>query len=365
MTSNTITVKAPGKLMVAGEYAVLQQYQRLVVMAVNRYVYAELTDNETNILDLSDLGLENIAWGQEEDGSVTIDTDDVRVEFVRKALELSCTYVTEKEATLTPFRLKITSELDDTSGVKYGLGSSAAVTTAVVKSVLTKFLPEKPTEDEIFKLAAIAHIVVQGNGSAADVASATYGGWIEFSSPQAEWVLEEYKNARKLSRLVKRDWQYLKVERLEVPDNLHICIGWTQKAANTKDYVKKIENMKHSKHIAFAEFMVQSSTAVQGVLHGMRENDLSIFNEGIQLNREVLQTLERIAGFCIETDELKTLCDLAEQYGGVAKPSGAGGGDCGIAFMPDETSAEKLKEAWKDAGIIALDLVPEAPVRNI
>src|SRR5699024_504998 len=102
-------------------------------------------------------------------------------------------------------------------------------------------------------------------------------------------------------------------------------------------------------------------TAVQGVLHGMRENDLSIFHEGIQLSREVLQTLERIAGFCIETEELKTLCDLAEQYGGVAKPSGAGGGDCGIAFMPDEASAEKLKVAWKDVGIIALDLVPEAP----
>lgn len=365
MSNNTVTVKAPGKLMVAGEYAVLEPYQRLVVMAVDRYVYAEIADYQQNQLNLSNLGLENITWQHEEDGTISIDTDDKRVNFVQKALELSCNYIIEKGATLTPFRLTVTSELDDNnSGTKYGLGSSAAVTTAVVKGVLKKFLTEKPSEDEVFKLAAIAHIAIQGNGSAADVASATYGGWIEFSSPQANWVLEEYKNARSLMRFVHRNWQYLKVERLEVPEDLHICVGWTQKAANTKDYVAKIEKMKHSNHVAFAEFMVQSSTAVQGVLQGVRENDLSLFNEGIQLNRNVLQSLERLANFTIETEELKTLCDLAEQHGGVAKSSGAGGGDCGIAFMPDAASAKKLKQAWKDAGIIPLELIPKSPVRH-
>ncbi|WP_255259664.1 hypothetical protein [Lentibacillus sp. CBA3610] len=36
MSDSTLTVKVPGKLMVAGEFAVLEKHQKLVVMAVDR-----------------------------------------------------------------------------------------------------------------------------------------------------------------------------------------------------------------------------------------------------------------------------------------------------------------------------------------
>lgn len=358
MGQSAITVKAPGKLMIAGEYAVLEQYQRLVVTAVDRYVEAVIADADENILHLTDLDLLDVKWERTDD-TVVLQADDPRIKFVQKALELSTTYIIEQDIVLTPVRITIKSELDDASGVKYGLGSSAAVTTAVVSAILHKFLPEKPTDDEIFKVSAIAHALVQGNGSGADVAAAAYGGWLEYASYQIDWLLEEYEKAKTLSRLVKRNWQYMKLEHLEEPEDLHMVVGWTGKAANTKDYVAKIQKMKHASHVDFAEFMVQSATAVQGILHGMKDNKIDLFNEGISLNRAVLQRLGRDADAVIETAELKTLCDLAEEFGGVAKPSGAGGGDCGIAFMPDAASVKKVRAAWEAAGITPLDLTPE------
>lgn len=78
--------------------------------------------------------------------------------------------------------------------------------------------------------------------------------------------------------------------------------------------------------------------------------------QGVQANRYALATVGEKAGVAIETPLLKTLCDLAEQYGGVGKPSGAGGGDCGIAFMPDKQKADQLQEAWQQVGIKLLTI---------
>ena len=53
-------------------------------------------------------------------------------------------------------------------------GSSAAVTVATIKA-LAKFYDLKMSKDQIFKLAAIAHLDVQGNGSLGDIAASVMG----------------------------------------------------------------------------------------------------------------------------------------------------------------------------------------------
>lgn len=358
MTQTTFTSKVPGKLMIAGEYAVLEQYQRLVVTAVDRYVTAALKPSETSKLSLVGLGVEDAIWEYNGE-SVSIDADDKTVSFVKEALQTTFTYLKEQEIAITPFELKITSELDDVSGTKYGLGSSAAVTVAVVRVVLDYLLTEEADSELVFKLSAISHLKVQGNGSGADIAASTFGGWMEYASYQAEWLLEEIERAKTISRLVKRNWQYFKLETLELPKDFYLCVGWTGQAASTSEYVGKIQDFKHKDHQSYAEFMVQSSTAVQGILHGMKDSSTELIIEGIQMNRESLRVLGEKAGVEIETPELTTLCDLAEKLGGVAKPSGAGGGDCGIAFMPSLEKVAQLKEEWEKVGIKALDLQPQ------
>ena len=358
MANAPITIKVPGKLMIAGEYAVLDQYQRLVVMAADKYLFATLQTSEENKLNLVNLDLPDLNWSFDED--IHIDSEDHRIRFVKEAMRVALTYAKEQDVTIPNFSLEIRSELDDISGAKYGLGSSAAAVVGTVSSILTYLLPEAPEAELVFKLASIANINVQQSGSGADIAASTYGGWLAYSSFQAEWLLEELaKKTQSLTRLVKRNWQYLKIEQLDFPENLHLCVGWTGSPASTTELVSQVRKIKHEKHADYAAFMVQSGTAVQGIIHGMKEQDAALILEGIQMNRQALKKLGEVAGVNIETADLTTLCNIAEENGGAAKPSGAGGGDCGIAIVSTAEQKEKVEAAWIAAGIQPLSIQPQ------
>ena len=76
----------------------------------------------------------------------------------------------------------------------------------------------------------------------------------------------------------------------------------------------------------------------------------------IKKNRRLLNELTQITNVTIETPPLKMLCDLAENYGGAAKSSGAGGGDCGIVITDQKSGILPLMSVWEKAGITPLPL---------
>lgn len=350
-----MTVKVPGKLMVAGEFAVLEPYQKLVVMAVDRFVYATIEKGSVNTLTLESFNLTSITW-HFHDGRVRLDTEDQRVSFVKEAMETTLTYLKEHHIEITPFSLTVRSELDDASGKKYGLGSSAAVVTSVVTAILTALLPIKPSRTLIFKLAAISHVKIQGNGSGADIAASTYGGVLEYASFQAEWLLKEIEAAHSVTALVEKKWTYYDIEPLAVPSPLDICIGWTGHPASTSNLVNDVLKLKQNQPEKFAKFIRNSDRAVHCFLEGMKTGNIDTVLRGAQQNRQALIEVGEDAEVDLETASLGVLCDLAEQYGGVGKPSGAGGGDCGMAFMPVSEHVQSLKKAWAENNIQPLDL---------
>lgn len=356
--STSLSIQVPGKLMIAGEFAVLEPHHQLSVMAVDRYVYADLTLCEENLLTLHNFDLEHLRWELTTEGMV-IQTDDPRVNFVQKAMETALSFLQEKQADIKPFHLRINSELDDKSGKKYGLGSSAAVVTAVVAAILNQFSKEDATDEIIFKLAAVSHVAIQGNGSGADVAASSYGGLLKYTSFQADWLLEAYNEANAIHELLTKDWTYFSVSSIPIPDDVYFCVGWTGSPASTGSLVSQILTLKKKAPKKFEQFLSNSEAAVATFLQGMNEGDHEKLFEGIKQNRQALATVGKEANVAIETPMLGTLCDLAEQLGGAGKPSGAGGGDCGIAFMPSKEKAEALLEAWREAGIKPLDIHPD------
>ncbi|MEN1967972.1 phosphomevalonate kinase [Lentibacillus sp. N15] len=357
MSNRSITIQAPGKLMVAGEFAVLEPYHQLVVMAVNRYVYATISAQGENRLSLMDFGLTDLEW-EYNPSKCHVHSSDERIRFVKDAMTVVLSYLSENGIPLNNFHLSIKSELDDSSGKKYGLGSSAAVVTSVVAAILHQHLPTKPTKELIFKLAAIAHVKTQGSGSGADVAASSYGGFLLYRSFQADWLLEQYTLARSITGLVQQDWLYCSVQPIELPDNVHICIGWTGSPASTSKLIPRIRQLNEDHPKCYGQFLQTSEQAVSSFMKGMVAGDVDLLCRGIVDNRHALATVGEHAGVAVETPLLKTLCDLAEKYGGVGKPSGAGGGDCGIAFMPNQEKANQLMKAWQDAGIKPLTIVP-------
>ena len=86
------------------------------------------------------------------------------------------------------------------------------------------------------------------------------------------------------------------------------------------------------------------------------DDDAQAALKTIRAARALLQRLGETSGSLIETATLHQLCEIAEAHGAAAKPSGAGGGDCGIAMAHSHTDAQTILTGWEAAGIRPLDL---------
>lgn len=354
--ADKITIKTPGKLMVAGEFAVLEPYQKLIVTAVNRFVYTTIKTNDVNEVNVMDFNMKHLNWSW-KGNSIVFDNDYNKLRFVKSAMQITYQYLKDRNIAIYPVSLSVKSELADASGVKYGLGSSAAVVTSVVKAILSKFLPAQPPEDVIFKLAAIAHVTTQRNGSGADIAASTYGGVLEYTSFQAEWLLKEIETSSNITTLIEKKWTYLSIHPISFPTTINMLVAWTGKAASTKKLVEQIKLLKKRNPEAYETFLQKSADAVKTIIKGMHGNDKDIFFSGIKQNRLALSELGEAANVEIETDKLYIMSKVAEQAGGAGKLSGAGGGDCGLVFLPFDQSLKTLKDTFSGKGIQILDLM--------
>src|SRR5699024_3696492 len=155
------------------------------------------------------------------------------------------------------------------------------------------------------------------------------------------------KHARSIASLVTRKWKYLSITPISLPEELRFCVGWTGSPASTKKLVTEILKLKRSDPQAFTAFLNDSNHAVEMLLRGVREQNMVKFLAGIKENRKALANVGVQANVPIETPLLGILCSIAEENNGAGKPSGAGGGDCGIAFVTTKRDEECLKEAWK------------------
>jgi len=231
--------------------------------------------------------------------------------------------------------------------------------TSIIMAVLERFLQYRPSPRLIFKLAAIAHVKTQGSGSGADIAASTYGGLLYYTSFQASWLMKEMKNTDAILPLIQKKWRYLTIEPLTFPENIATYIGWTGKPASTRSLVREISKLKTNNRRAYNHFLTESKQAVATILTGIKRGDFATFCQGIKRNRQALKTLGVVANVPIETDKLAKLSDVAEQLSGAGKLSGAGGGDCGLAFLPNNSDSKVLYQMWKRYDIQPLSLAME------
>jgi phosphomevalonate kinase len=355
MTYSSYRVKVPGKLMIAGEYAVLESNQPAVVLAVDRYVTAYIEPGSQNLLLLPQLGLNSVTWDT-CDEHVQFSSADSRLRFIQNSILVVNQLLRENSIALRPFHLTIKSELDDpATGKKYGLGSSAAVVVAVISAMLSLYGDQKkvPALDHIFKLSAIAHLRTQTNGSGADIAAAVYGGWLGYSSFKPDWVLKNIEQSEKLTTLLEKPWPHLSIRPIVAPSQLQIAVGWTKEAVSTGPMIKKVQDYRICHGKEYNEFLKECFDSVTGLINSFENNDCNSAISFLKQNRAALMKLSERAGLPIETAKLKALCTFAEKYGS-GKSSGAGGGDCGIAFLQEEAHIQELHEAWKAADISPL-----------
>ncbi|WP_440896923.1 phosphomevalonate kinase [Amphibacillus sp. Q70] len=352
MNAERYMVRAPGKLFVAGEYAVTEPKQDSLIIAVDRYLSVDIQANRSNRLDLPQLKLTDISWKLDEE-KVTFSVQDQRLNFIKHVIETFIAYAGEQ----SPVHIFVTSELDDRSGKKYGLGSSAALSVALMTALLKFSTNSQAAKDPltIFKLASIAHFKAQGNGSCADIAASTYGGWLNYRSFDSDWLIAQLNQAQSVSALVQSDWPDLKITPLKQPEELHFLIGWTKESAQTAPMVAKVRNLKTEQPERYQAFLQDSQRAVEQIITGFQQGEVEPIFAGITANRAALKMIGTEAGVPIESPALTKLIEAVSTHG-AAKTSGAGGGDCGIAFVSDPADCEHIYQLWTKAGIDPLDI---------
>lgn len=349
-----ITVKAPGKLYIAGEYAVVETGYPAILVALNQFVTVTVQESADYGSIYSKQYQENSLYWKREGNNMVFDNRDNPFHYILSAIRLAEDYAQSLGKQMKCYHLKIDSELDSPDGKKYGLGSSAAVTVATIKA-LCRFYQLSVSKDQLFKLAAIAHLDIQGNGSLGDIAASVYGGWIAYRSFDRKW-LKVARRTYPLKELISLKWPQLQVELLNAPATLKLLIGWTGSPASTSHLVDAVSLEMAKQQQGYQHFLSESKGCIKRMIAGFHQQSLAIIQKEIRYNRKLLQALGKLSGVQIETPLLHQLCELAEAYHGAAKTSGAGGGDCGIVLIDRTVSTQKLLAAWKNAGIEQLDL---------
>ncbi|MFW7419438.1 phosphomevalonate kinase [Vagococcus fluvialis] len=350
-----IKASAPGKLYIAGEYAVLEPGHPALIVALDQFITVTLkeADKQGSICSSYSNGI-SIPWTR-KNGKFYMDERENPFSYITKSVTLVEQYLQELNYDLKYFDLTIESELDNKDGRKYGLGSSGAVTIATIKAILSLY-EINYTSELLYKLAAITHLSLNSNGSLGDLAASSYGGWIAYSCFEKEWVIDQLNNKEAVSNLVNKEWPKLRIEPLKAPADLRLLIGWTGSPASTTSLVDQLNDEQNEMNGFFKQFLEDSYKCVMWIIEAFHENNIEKIQQGIRINRHLLQSLAKKSRVNIETDSLKDLCAIAEEFNGAAKSSGAGGGDCGIVLFNQQDEILPMITSWREKGIIDLPL---------
>ncbi|MDT9698364.1 phosphomevalonate kinase [Streptomyces sp. P17] len=347
---------APGKLFVAGEYAVVEPGNPAILVAVDRCVTVTVTAPvEAGVEISSDLGPrgERFGWRNGRLGPHT------GLAHVVSAIETVARLAAERGLATPEFSLSVESGLHD-NGTKYGLGSSGAVTVATVAAVAA-YCGLTLSAEERFRLALLATAELDPKGSGGDLAASTWGGWIAYRAPDRPAVLE-LARSEGVAEALRAPWPGFAIRRLPAPEGLWLEVGWTGHPASTVSLVSELHRRPWRGTAAHRRFVRTTTDCVRAAITALERGDGQELMDRVRQARQELALLDDAVALGVFTPRLTALCEAAEAVGGAAKPSGAGGGDCGIALLDASATRDiaRLRERWASAGVVPLPIRPAA-----
>ena len=318
-------VKTCGKLYWAGEYAILEPGQLALIKAIPIYMTAEIKASNNYRL-YSDMFSYSVDL--RPDSSYTL---------IQETVALVEEYLTAQGVELQPFSLDVRGKMER-EGKKFGLGSSGSVVVLVIKAMLAFY--DRPAERYLlFKLASAVLLKRGDNGSMGDIACIVSEDLVLYQSFDREKVAQ-WLEKEELQAVLDRDWGF-SIRSVEPALEFDFLVGWTKEVAVSSHMVKQIKNNMNSRFLQASKETV--ANLVKALEVGQEENIIDLLEQASQL-------LEGLSSD-IYTPSLRQLKNASQDLKAVAKSSGAGGGDCGIALSFDQDSTTLLKKRWADLGI--------------
>ena len=318
-------VKTCGKLYWAGEYAILEPGQLALIKAIPIYMTAEI--KASNVYRLySDMFSYSVDL--RPDSSYTL---------IQETVALVEEYLTAQGVELQPFSLEIRGKMER-EGKKFGLGSSGSVVVLVIKAMLA-FYERLADRELLFKLASAVLLKRGDNGSMGDIACIVSEDLVLYQSFDREKVAQ-WLEKEELQVVLARDWGF-SIRSVEPALKFDFLVGWTKEVAVSSHMVKQIKDNMNSSFLQASKETVANLAKALEV--GQEETIIDLLEQASQLLEDLSSE--------IYTPSLRQLKNASRDLKAVAKSSGAGGGDCGIALSFDQDSTTLLKKRWVDLGI--------------
>jgi phosphomevalonate kinase len=388
-------LSAPGKVFLAGEYAVLDKGRPALVAAVDRQLSLSLAPlPDARVLlrhapsgvqiggaiwqgDASVAPRGSIAW----EGSVP-----EALRFSITALEIASRLCADEGRPARGFAATFLDDLTlpTTAGAppppKLGLGGSAAACVLAVRAACAAHgRPLSPRG--ALSLALPAHWAAQGGaGSGADVAASALGGMLEVRT-RFEWRTVGELLAVPPRALLEEP--PCDVRSVAVPADLRLLLAFSGASADSRQLIREVRawaawapwRWRHhvqaltdlaaslrdslSQAAAFPAHSSEGRAARESALQAVR-------NAGAQMG-----ALGAEAGARIVTSELARACGIASAAGmqsrsadlpgAAGKPSGAGGGDCAVVFAFGDAVCDAVEAALQKAGFPVFRIAAAPP----
>ncbi len=349
-----VITSAPGKILWIGGYSVLEQPNTSLVGAINKRVYVKVKENNSKNFKIESKQL-NEKW----EGNLENEKLDSPLNFVYQALKCTINFLNYNKVNTKGIVIQTYSDSAfSIEGGKSGLGSSAAVTTATVASILEYFeggYVQK--KDIIHKIAQVAHSLAQGKvGSGFDVAACTYGSCI-YSRYDPKII--ENKNSSQIQELVNSQWDY-SIKPIKLPEEFRLAFGnFILQSAKTSDMVRKVMELKKNSNEEYKKIISKINLENEKSIVFLKQYEnasddntkkeyLIEFLISFNNARILTKQLGILSGTEIESDLATQLIEESKKHGAfVCKLPGAGGMDSIVALCKNEEAKNQLEEFWK------------------
>ena len=339
-----ISAIAPGKVVLLGEYAVLEGWPALA-MAVNRTARADMKEGTDRVFTVRApaLGAPPARFSLDQDGTFSWhDNQHGSYDLVQSVITTLSKYKSLQPLTETGFDICLdSSELfhagSDGRLTKMGLGSSAAITTALAWCIVHSIDSAEWSDQNWMTVLIEAHRDFQkSQGSGIDVAASFHGGIIEYRKPNGHPC----------------------AQRLTLPADLQLVFVWSGQSASTPGLLQLLHAWQQRHREDYQGIMNELGNTVTESLAAAISGNGVDFVAHFGRFAQVLAEMGTRTGLELLGAAHLELLAMAKKSGLVYKPCGAGGGDLGVAMGVDVDDTRRFIDLVKNSRFQMVDINP-------
>lgn len=335
-----VEVSAPGKLLLTGEYVVLDGASALV-MAVDRRVVVRILParGDAGRLSAAQLGIRQAAMRIENGRLQCEGADRGALGVTGRLIPAIMQALGRAPEEVTAVNIEIDSgalfQLDAGRSLKLGLGSSAAVCAGLAIGLGEWFEDSAGAvraADSLDRWLPVYRRALGARASGADLGAAFFGGFNRFRATA----------------------DGAECEPVEWPETLCWRAVWTREAAQTTDFVGAFDAWKRRDPSGADGILSQAGDiAHRASVNAANGTELL---DACRAYAGAMEELGKAMGLDIMTAAHRRLADLGRQCGVVYKSCGAGGGDLGIALALNPEQLRTFETGVPDCGGVPLNL---------